>query len=91
METKGNVILIGISAKPYDFVAKDGKQVKGTSYRATLSSGGEVFVVRTDDSVFTDVGNKTNLAGEAEIKITNWEQEGKIEVRLFLTAFNYKG
>lgn len=83
-----NVTLINIKAKPFDFIGKKGDQVKGTSYRATLSGGEEVFVVKTDDSVFKDAGECKNQEGDATLEIKKDAVTGVIS--LFLKEFAWK-
>lgn len=86
-EAKG-ITLINIKAKPFDFVGKKGDQVKGTSYRATLSGGDEVFVVKTDDSVYKDAGECKNQEGDAVLEIKKDPVTGVIS--LFLKEFSWK-
>lgn len=88
METKATVVLINVKDKPYDFEGKDGKQVKGTSYKATLSGGEEVFVMKTDESVFKDCEECKNQEGEATLEIRRNEVTGVIS--LFLKQFDWK-
>jgi len=88
METKVKMECLKITARPYDFVGKKGDQVKGTSYKATLiSPEGEIFVMKTDESVYKDVGGEVAKAGEATIQIKTSEVDGKIT--LFLKQFDY--
>jgi len=89
METlaKG-ITLINIKAKPFDFIGKKGDQVKGTSYRATLSGGDEVFVVKTDDSVYKDAGECKNQEGDAHLEIKKDAVTGVIS--LFLKKFDWQ-
>lgn len=93
METiASKVILIGIVARAYDFTGEqDGKQHTGTSYKATVSAGGQVFVMKCDETVFKDVGAEKNVEGDATIEITASERKAnKGEIQLFLKEFNYK-
>jgi len=89
METKIKLDLLKISAKPYDFVGKSGDQVKGISYKATLiSPEGEIFVLKTDESVYKDVKEVQGTTnGEATIRISVNEVDGKVQ--LFLKQFDY--
>jgi len=90
METKVTAELLKVTARPYDFIGKKGDQVKGTSYKATLiSPEGEIFVMKTDESVYKDVGSEkqTPKDGEATIQIKTSEVDGKIT--LFLKQFDY--
>jgi len=88
METKVKMECLKIVARPYDFVGKKGDQVKGTSYKATLiSPEGEIFVMKTDESVYKDVGGEVAKSGEATIQIKTSEVDGKIS--LFLKQFDY--
>lgn len=90
MEAKINVELLKVTARKYDFAGVDGKQITGTSYKATLlSPEGEIFVVKTDDSVFKDTQSlKGKQEGLATIRITTNEIDGKI--KLFLVSFDWK-
>jgi len=89
METIATKItLINIKAKAYDFEGKNGKQITGTSYKATLSGGDEVFVVKTDENVYKDAGECRNQEGEAQIEVKRNEVSGVIS--LFLKQFNWK-
>jgi len=89
METLAkNVTLINIKAKAFDFIGKKGDQVKGTSYKATLSGGDEVFVVKTDDSVFKDAGECKNQEGDATLEIKKDPITGVMS--LFLKKFDWQ-
>jgi len=89
METKIKMECLKITAKPYDFVGKKGDQVKGVSYKATLiSPEGEIFVMKTDESVYKDVGGEVAKTGEAIIIISTNEIDGRVQ--LFLKQFNYQ-
>jgi len=89
METKVKMECLKITAKPYDFLGKSGDQVKGVSYKATLiSPEGEIFVVKTDESVYKDVGGEVSKSGEATLRISVNEVDGK--TMLFLKQFDYK-
>lgn len=90
METIATKItLINIKAKPYDFIGeKDGKQIKGISYKATLTGGEDVFVVKTDESVYKDAGECKNQVGNATIEIKRNEVTGIIS--MFLKKFDWQ-
>jgi len=89
MEAEAKMELIKVTAKPYDFEGNNGKQLKGTSYKATLiSPQGNIFVMKTDESVFKDVGDDARKSGTAVIKITENEVDKKVV--LFLQQFNYE-
>jgi len=88
MIIKTKLELLKVVKKPYDFLGKQGTQVTGVSYKATLiSPEGEIFVMKTDESVYKDIGEQTALSGEAEIQITINEIDGKVQ--MFLKQFNY--
>jgi len=84
-----NVELVKVSARAYDFIGRNGEQVKGTSHKATLiSPEGDIFVIKTDEGVYKDCSDAKGESGEAVIKITINEIDGK--VNLFLSEFNWK-
>jgi len=89
MIVKTNLELLKCVAKDYDFVGKKGDQVKGTSYKATLiSPEGEIFVMKTDEAVYTDTLKAVKQSGEATINITVNEVDGK--VFLYLKQFDWE-
>jgi hypothetical protein len=87
-----NTILISVSGVPYDFISeRDGKNIKGTTYKAVLANAGEIYEMKCEESVLKDVGDRKNLEGTAIIKVQkskSFKKQGEIE--LFLTQFNYK-
>jgi len=88
METKIKMECLKVVAKPYDFLGKNGNQIKGTSYKATLiSKEGEIFVMKTDEAVYKDIGEEKSKEGEATIQIQTNESDGKIS--LYLKQFDY--
>lgn len=87
MELQGKVLLIGIKAKPYDFEGKEGKNVKGISYKATIA-GDEVFVIKTDESVYKDAGECKNQDGNATIEIRKDSVSGVLSLHLVKFDWN---
>jgi len=88
MIVKTKMECLKITARPYDFIGTKGDQIKGTSYKATLiSPDGEIFVMKTDENVYKDVGGEVAKSGEATINITINEIDGK--TLLFLKQFDY--
>jgi hypothetical protein len=88
MESKiENITLVGVRAKPYDFEGKKGEQVKGVSYRATLAGEDDIFIVKTDEEVHKDIGDKRNVVGTAIVDIKRDTVTGVIN--LYLKRFDY--
>jgi len=87
MLTKTEVTLINVKAKGYDFLGKDNKQIKGTSYKAILTDGDEIYEMKTDENVYKDVGKEVNKQGLAHIEISKQRFTGALQLRL--TQFDY--
>jgi len=88
METTAkNVILITAKARDYDFEGTKGEQIKGTSYRATLNGGEEVFIMKTDTATYNDIKDLKNQEGTAEIEIRKDIKTGNTV--MFLKKFTW--
>lgn len=89
METSTKINLVKCTARDYDFVNSNGKQVKGTSYKAILlTPSGDLFELKADTSVYDDTMELVNQEGTAVIEIKRNEVTKEIELRL--KEFNWK-
>jgi len=89
MDANALVTLIHVKARAYDFMGQKGEQVKGISYKATLSGTEGVFIVKTNEGVYKDLqnGEVKNQEGMATLQIRTDEKTGVIS--LYLERFDY--